>query len=117
MATPIMMRKLFWVFGIALACSYCGGAAEITVFAAASLTDGLKEIGATYDKETGNKVVFNFGASSTLARQIAEGAPADIFFSADEAKMDELEKKGLVLRETRKSRLSNTLVVVVSKEN
>ena len=91
-------------------------AAEITVFAAASLTDSLKEIAGAYEKQSGDKVVFNFGASSTLARQIEEGAPADIFFSADEAKMDGLEKKGLILKETRKSRLSNALVIVVAAE-
>jgi molybdate transport system substrate-binding protein len=92
-------------------------AAELVCFAAASLTDSLKEIAADYAKETGEKVVFNFGASSFLARQIEEGAPADIFFSADEAKMDSLEKKGLIAKETRKSRLSNSLVIVVSADS
>jgi molybdate transport system substrate-binding protein len=87
--------------------------APITVFAAASLTDSLKQIAAAYEKQTGEKVVFNFAASSFLARQIEEGAPADIFFSADEARMDALEKKGLLLENTRKSRLSNSLVIVV----
>jgi len=91
-------------------------AAEVTVFAAASLTDSLEEVAAAYEKQSGDKIVFNFGASSTLARQIEEGAPADIFFSADEAKMDGLEKKGLILKETRKSRLSNLLVIVVASE-
>ena len=52
-----------------------GNAADLTVFAAASLTDGLKEIGANYAQETGQKVVFNFEASSVLARQIMAGAP------------------------------------------
>ncbi len=91
-------------------------AVEVTVFAAASLTDSLKEIAATYEKQSNDKIVFNFGASSTLARQLEEGAPADIFFSADEAKMDGLEKKGLILKETRKSRPSNSLVIVVAAE-
>jgi molybdate transport system substrate-binding protein len=91
-------------------------AVEVTVFAAASLADSLKEIAAAYERQSGDKIVFNFGASSTLARQIEEGAPADLFFSADEAKMDELEKKGLILKETRKSRLSNSLVIVVAAE-
>ena len=91
-------------------------AASVTVFAAASLTDALKEIAAGYEKQTGDKVVFNFGASSFLARQIEEGAPADIFFSADEAKMDGLDKKGLIQKDTRKSRLSNSLVIVVASE-
>jgi molybdate transport system substrate-binding protein len=92
-------------------------AATINVFAAASLTDALKEIAVGYEKQSGNKVAFNFGASSLLARQIEEGAPADIFFSADEAKMDGLEAKGLILKGTRKSRLSNSLVIVVATEN
>lgn len=91
-------------------------AATINVFAAASLTESLKEIAATYEKQTGDRVVFNFGASSFLARQIEEGAPTDIFFSADEAKMDSLEKKGMILKETRKSRLSNSLVIVVAAD-
>src|SRR5690242_13764512 len=92
-------------------------AATVTVFAAASLTESLKEIAAGYETQTGDKVVFNFGASSFLARQIEEGAPGDIFYSADEAKMDRLEKKGLILKDTRKSRLSNSLVIVVASEN
>jgi molybdate transport system substrate-binding protein len=91
-------------------------AGEVTVFAAASLADSLKEIAAAYEKQSGDKIAFNFGASSMLARQIEEGAPADMFFSADEAKMDGLEKKGLILKETRKSRLSNSLVIVVAAE-
>jgi molybdate transport system substrate-binding protein len=71
-------------------------AAQITVFAAASLTDSLKEIATAYEKQSGDKVSFNFAASSLLARQIEESAPADIFFSADEARMDGLERKGLI---------------------
>jgi molybdate transport system substrate-binding protein len=88
-------------------------ASDLTVFAAASLTDSLKEIGADYEKEAGQKVVFNFEASSMLARQIVEGAPADIFFSADETQMDLLAKKDLIDPATREDRLGNTLVVVV----
>lgn len=92
-------------------------ASDLTVFAAASLTDSLKEIGADYQKETGQKVVFNFEASSILARQIAEGAPADIFFSADETQMDYLAKKDLIDPATRQDRLGNTLVVVVPADS
>jgi molybdate transport system substrate-binding protein len=92
-------------------------AADVTVFAAASLTDSLKEIAAAYQKESGDKIIFNFAASSTLARQIEEGGPADIFFSADEAQMNRLEKKGLIDPATRKSRLGNSLVVVVPSDS
>jgi molybdate transport system substrate-binding protein len=92
-------------------------AVEITVFAAASLTDSLKEIAADYEKNSGDTIIFNFAASSTLARQIAEGAPADIFFSADEAKMDDLQTKNLIDPATRKNRLGNSLVVVVAADS
>ncbi len=87
-------------------------AAEILLFAAASLSDCLQAIAVDYERQSGNTLVFNFAASGILARQIEEGAPADIFFSADEARMDILEKKGLIVSETRQSRLSNLLVIV-----
>jgi molybdate transport system substrate-binding protein len=92
-------------------------AAELQVFAAASLTDALREIAADYEKATGDKLALNLGASSILARQIQEGAPADLFLSADEAKMDALEKRKLLLPGTRRSVLSNTLVVVVPSDS
>jgi len=92
-------------------------AAEVNVYAAASLTDVMKEIAASYEKESTNKIVFNFGASSLLARQIIERAPADILFSADEAKMDDLQKTGLIVPETRRDLLSNSLVIVVPNDS
>jgi len=60
---------------------------------------------------------YDSGETAELARQIEEGAPADIFFSADEAKMNGLEKKGLIVKTTRRNRLSNALVIVVAAEN
>ncbi|HTV62381.1 MAG TPA: molybdate ABC transporter substrate-binding protein [Verrucomicrobiae bacterium] len=92
-------------------------ATQILVSAAASLSDALTKIGANFQAQTGIQVEFNFGASSTLARQIEEGAPADIFFSADETQMDLLEKKGLIVPSTRVSRLANSLVVVVPRDS
>jgi len=92
-------------------------AADLQVFAAASLADVLKEIAPEYEKATGDKLVLNLGASSTLARQIQAGAPADLFLSADEAKMDGLEREKLLLPGTRRSVLSNTLVVVVPADS
>ncbi len=86
---------------------------EILVFAAASLTESLEQIGRAYQGKTGTAVRFSFGGSSDLARQIQAGAPADVFFSADTAKMDALEKAGLVRREDRSEFLSNRLAVVV----
>src|SRR5712691_10182896 len=93
-----------------------GGAplgAPLRVSAAASLTDVLREIAAHYDQP----VLFNFGASSILARQIQEGAPADLFISADELKMDQLQQRGLIVRKSRRSILSNTLVIVVPSDS
>ena len=87
-------------------------AAEVTVFAASSLTDSLKKIAAAYEQTSGDKITFNFAASSTLARQIESGAPADIFFSADEAQMDRVAAKDLINTNSRVSRLGNALVVV-----
>lgn len=86
------------------------------MFAAASLTESLKEIGALYQKQTGEKILFNFAGSGTLARQIEEGAPADLFFSADEAKMDELAGRGLLVNGSRRRLLSNILVLVTAGE-
>jgi molybdate transport system substrate-binding protein len=91
-------------------------AATVTVFAAASLTDSVKQIAADYEKTSGDKIVFNFAASGTLARQIEAGAPADIFFSADEAKADALEKEGLLVSDIRKSLLGNSLVIVTAPD-
>ncbi len=92
-------------------------AAELSVFAAASLTDALGEIATEYEKGGGDHIVLNLGASSALARQIQEGAPADLFLSADEEKMNALEKRKLLLPGTRKSVLSNTLVIVVPDDS
>jgi molybdate transport system substrate-binding protein len=89
-------------------------AADLNVFAAASLSDALRELAPAYEAATGDRLRLNLGASSTLALQIKNGAPADVLFSADEAKMDELAKAGLVAADTRRSLLSNTLVIVVN---
>ena len=88
-------------------------AAEVHVSAAASLSDALKAIAADYEKTCADKIVFNFGASGILARQIEEGAPADLFLSADEARMNALQEKKLIDPKTRVSILSNVLVLVV----
>jgi molybdate transport system substrate-binding protein len=89
-------------------------AQELLVFGAASLTESLQEIGKAFELKEAVKVRFSFGASSDLARQIQAGAPADVFFSADTAKMDTLEKAGLVRHEDRREFLSNCLVIVVA---
>ncbi|MEO8378709.1 MAG: molybdate ABC transporter substrate-binding protein [Acidobacteriota bacterium] len=90
-------------------------AAEVRVFAAASLTEALTEIARGYEKNNEDRIVFNFGASSILARQIEQGAPGDLFLSADEAKMDALARQKLIDPQTRVRALSNTLVIVVPR--
>src|SRR6185295_12540195 len=105
------MRNRLLLAAIAIAAASTLHAKPLIVFAAASLTDALQETAAAYRKQGGDEIQFNFAASSLLARQIEEGAPADIFFSADEAKMDALEKQSLILKETRRTRLSNSLVI------
>jgi molybdate transport system substrate-binding protein len=90
---------------------------EILVAAAASLTDVLKEISNGYQSKSKNTIKFNFGPSSGLARQIEEGAPADMFFSADLAQMDDLDKNGRLEPGTRKNLLSNQLVIVVPPDS
>jgi molybdate transport system substrate-binding protein len=90
-----------------------GPGPEILVFGAASLTESLQDLGKAYAAKTGETVVFSFGGSNDLARQIQAGAPADVFFSADTAKMDALEKAGLVRAGDRREFLSNALVVIV----
>jgi molybdate transport system substrate-binding protein len=113
-----MRKSIRSAFVVLLFCLVLpAAAAEITVFGAASLSNVLKELGATWEKHSGDKVIFNFDGSNNLARQIAEGAPADIFFSADEAKMDQLQKKGLIVAASRRSLLLNTLVVVVAADS
>ena len=103
-----------------LVCCWIGGrlasAADIRVSAAASLSDALKEIGENYAAKSGDKPVFNFGASNILARQIEEGAPMDLFFSADEVTMDALAQKKRLVAETRRDLLSNTLAIVVAAD-
>ena len=84
----------------------------VTVFAAASLTDALNAVGKAYEAKTGTHVVFSFAASSVLAKQIENSAGADMFLSADEDWMNDLDKHGLVAPGTRHDLLGNHLVMV-----
>jgi molybdate transport system substrate-binding protein len=86
--------------------------APVRVFAAASLIDVLRVIGKHYEAAGHSAPVLNFAASSELARQIEQGADADIFISADEAWMDHLADRDLIDESSRKSLLSNSLVLI-----
>jgi molybdate transport system substrate-binding protein len=88
-------------------------AQEVTVFAAASLTDAMKDVSAQWVKAGHQPLRMSFGSSSTLARQIEQGAPANVFASADQKWMDYLVQKMLILADTRKDLLGNDLVLVV----
>lgn len=88
---------------------------KITVFAAASLTNAMQDIAAAYTKEKQVKVVSSFASSSTLARQIEAGAPADLFISADQKWMDYAVEKKAVDSASRETLLGNSLVVVAPK--
>jgi molybdate transport system substrate-binding protein len=105
-----MQGRSVWLLCLLGAVAGCGRPA-VKMFAAASTQSVINEIAAGYRAKTGVAVECEFAASSTLARQIEHGAPADLFLSADEEWADYLDKKGLV--ERRQPLLTNRLVVVV----
>lgn len=88
---------------------------KVTVFAAASLTNAMQDIAKEYKKEKGVEVVSSFASSSTLARQIEAGAPADLFISADQKWMDYAVEKKSIDTASRATLLGNSLVVVAPK--
>ncbi|RBC20854.1 molybdate ABC transporter substrate-binding protein, partial [Xanthomonas oryzae pv. oryzae] len=112
------MRMIgFWqralcVLMVALPMLASAQTAPVTVFAAASLKEAMDEAAAAYEKATGTPVRVSYAASSALARQIEQGAPADVFFSADLEWMDDLQQRGLVLPAQRHNLLGNTLVLI-----
>ena len=87
-------------------------AEEVTVFAASSLKTALDQIAAEWRDETGNVALIAYDSSSKLAKQIEEGAPADLFLSASEIWMDEVEAAGLVAPGSRRAILGNQLVLI-----
>jgi molybdate transport system substrate-binding protein len=91
------------------------GERSVRVFAAASLTDVLNELSGAYQAAGHPRPVFNFAASSVLARQIDQGAEADLFVSADEPWMDYLAERRLIEAGTRVSFLSNRLVLIAPR--
>lgn len=98
------------------------GAAErapepLVVFAAASLTDVLQEIGTLYGQATGTEVKLSFAASSALARQIESGARAQVYFSADQDWMDYLQARDLIDRGSRQDLLGNRLALIAPRDS
>jgi molybdate transport system substrate-binding protein len=89
---------------------------DVLVFAAASLKNALDDAAAQWQRETGKKAVASYAASNTLIKQIEQGAPADIFISADLDWMDYGQQKNLIKPETRSNLLSNRIVLVAPKD-
>ena len=89
----------------------------LTVSAAVSLKNAFDEIGKAFSAKTGKKMYFNYGASGILQQQIESGAPVDVFASAGERQMNELEKRDLIIYETRKDFAGNSLVLIVPKDS
>ena len=107
------ISRLFFV-GALIAPFAAAHADDVIVSAAASLSNSFGELGKAYEaKHPGDKIVANFAASDVLLKQIEQGAPADVFASADEATMDKAVQSKLVDSSTRKDFAANTLVLIV----
>lgn len=84
----------------------------VTVFAAASLKNALDDVGAAYTAQTTGAVKFSYAASGTIARQVEQGAPADVYISADSEWMDYLQKRALIVPASRRDLLTNHLALI-----
>lgn len=113
-----MLKK--YVIGISLlsALFMQSAVAKVTVFAAASMSNALQQIAEEYKQEkAAEEIVFSFASSSTLAKQIAQGAPADIFISADLKWMDYLAEKKVIDEKSRSLLAGNRLVMIAAKDS
>lgn len=112
--TPVKRLAATLACWLALAAPAAAFAADLTVSAAASLTNAFRDLGPMFEAASpGTRVQFNFGASGALLQQIARGAPADVFASADEETLDQARAKSLIDAATRRNFASNALVVIV----
>ena len=109
-----LLASLLLLLGAAQALAAGNG---LTVFAAASATNALTELGAMYEKAGNDKVSFSFASSSTLSKQIENGAPADLFLSANQNWMDNLEQKNLLLEKSRSNLLGNRIALIVPADS
>ncbi len=100
---------------LCLLCSFAWAGERVTVFAAASLKGALDEVVAEWSEQSGHSVDISYAGSSVLARQILQGAPADLFISANPDWMDVVEKRGLLMAGTRQDLLGNRLVLIGAK--
>jgi molybdate transport system substrate-binding protein len=121
---PAMTRRRSWfallvAAGLAWTAGIHSAAAQgkdVLVFAAASLKNALDNIAGQWQRESGKKTVISYAASNTLIKQIEQGAPADIFISADLDWMDYGQQKGLIKPDSRFNLLGNRLVLIAPKD-
>ncbi|MDP5365681.1 MAG: molybdate ABC transporter substrate-binding protein [Paracoccaceae bacterium] len=106
------IRRLALALALLPAVPLHAAAAEVTVFAASSLTDALGRVAAVWEAATGHRVVLSFAGSSALARQIQQGAPADILISASQDWMDAVAGTGDLRADSRRDILANRLVLI-----
>ncbi len=111
-------RRMPWI--LVLTCVVCAGmpaaacAQELTLSVAISMKEAMEEVGRRFaQSRSGVRLHFNFGGSGELQKQIEAGAPVDVFVSAADRQVDELDRKGLILRESRRTFARNALVAVV----
>lgn len=111
---PLSRRALLGAFALSLALAGTAHADDLVVSAASSLTNAFQDIAKAYEAQhPDTHVVLNFASSDTLLRQIAQGAPADVFASADEATMDAAQAQHAIAANTRVDFAANELVVIV----
>ena len=110
----IFALAVAWALPLSLASAQERG---LTVFAAASMKNALDDVNAAYTAKTGAKVIASYAASSVLAKQIDQGAPADIFLSADIDWMDYATKQKTIKADTRMNLLGNSIVLIAPKDS
>jgi molybdate transport system substrate-binding protein len=113
-----LKRAALAASALSIAFSAQARADEIVVSAAASLTNAFKAVGDAYEQQhPGAKLLFNFGASDVLMQQIAKGAPADVFASADQKAMDKAVEQKVIVPSTRTDFAANSLVLIVPADS
>ncbi|MDR3763270.1 MAG: molybdate ABC transporter substrate-binding protein [Acidobacteriota bacterium] len=112
-----MALTLVAIFGLLLSGTAFAQQHEVMIYAAASMKNVLDDIGTQYKAQTGKSIKVSLAASSALAKQIENGAPGDIFISADLDWMDYLAQRKLIKPETRKNLLGNQLVLIAPLES
>jgi molybdate transport system substrate-binding protein len=109
------ISRYFCIIAIAfLSTTFYAHAETVNVFAAASMKTALDDAAKLWKTQSGKDIVATYGSTGTLAKQIAEAAPADIFISADLAWMDDVASKNLIKPDSRKNLVGNTLVLVAA---